>query len=346
MIDSIIEKKIMQSPWPLVINGKFHDGAKIKKPSCCNETCINNEIHNGIDTCAHGLSHIYKVVGEYQLVITSVYIPSSANRASKKKSSSYKKVSRQHISDWFVELERVTEEISNLVKKVAKSNHDQFHEFAKWASEIKFYSERLINKTKATNSSKFESASEDLKSLYKTSMMLLDALDTASIYFNPKSATFGKKRTTDLHGMIHKIAQVLSHSKSNKNRAKINLIGKVENKHKVYESFKIIPLSLIQNALKYKKRGNVEVHFQEVGEKLNISVVSEGDHIEQHELGKLFDKGYRTKKAKQMTIEGSGLGLYILKVIADAHYFSVSVSSSPSTTNNGFARNIFTVSVM
>lgn len=345
MIDSIIEKKILQSPWPLLIDGTFYDGEKIQRPNCCDDTCINTNLSDGIDTCKHGLSHIYKIIDGYQLIVTSVYIPSEANRVSKKKASTYKKVSRQHINDWFLEASRVNEEISNLVEKAAKNNHDQFHEFAKWASEINFYSERLINKTKSGNLTKFEAASEDLKSLYKTSTMLLDALDTASIYFNPKSATFGKKRSTDLYGMIHKISQVLSHSKSNKNRARIKLIGKVENKHKVYESFKIVPLSLIQNALKYKKTGNVEVHFQEIGEKLNISVVSEGDHIEPSELGKLFDKGYRTKKAKKMTVEGSGLGLYILKIITDAHFFAISVSSVPSSTRDGIARNIFTVSV-
>lgn len=146
--------------------------------------------------------------------------------------------------------------------------------------------------------------------------------------------------------MIHKISLVLAHSKGSKSRINIKIIGNVENKHKVYETFKIIPLSLIQNAIKYRKCSDVDIVFDENGEKLLFSVVSIGDFISEEEIGLLFNRGYRTVNAKRMNVEGNGLGLYALKVVADAHDFDVRVTSTLQKNSHlKLAKNIFTVSI-
>jgi hypothetical protein len=158
-------------------------------------------------------------------------------------------VSYEAINSWFDKLETKAESLEKVVEKYAKKRLDPLHEFAKWAYEIKYYTERLIKKDGLDNSP------ENLKSLYKISVMLMDSLDTAALYVNPESAAFGKKRYTDLYSLTHKITRVLSHAKSNKKRVKINIMGRVNNKHRVYESFEVIPLSLIQNAIRYRKAG-------------------------------------------------------------------------------------------
>ena len=157
--------------------------------------------------------------------------------------------------------------------------------------------------------------------------MLLDSLDTSSIYFNPESASFGHKRPTDIYSMLHKISLVLSHSKSNKARVKIEINGRVQNKHRVYESFKIIPLSLLQNALKYRKANDVELHFNENGNNLTMEVISYGDLILEDELPKLFDRGFRASSALKSKQEGNGLGLYVAQIVAKVHDFDLSVTS-------------------
>jgi len=122
-------------------------------------------------------------------------------------------------------------------------------------------------------------------------------------------------------------------------------MGNVVNQHKVYESFKIIPLSLIQNAIKYRKSGDVEIVFDECEDKLDLSVVSYGDPLSEEEISNIFERGYRTEKAKRMQVEGNGLGLYALKVVAEAHKFPVNVKSITHNQGNRPARNIFTVSI-
>jgi len=348
MLKSIIENKIIDVPWPVYIDSKLYEGSKFKGNSKCDYECKGDTNNDGVNICEHGLSHISKCISGQLVVVTGVFISDGllSKRYKRNTNLMQRKVSLDAINLWFKNLEEKYQSIDKLVTKTAKSNFEQFHEFVKWAREIGHYSERLLAKSAKEECDAFGKASEELKSLYKTSVMLLDSLDTTALYFNPESAKFGRKKMTDIYSMVHKIKLVLSHSTANKNRANVVIKGRVENKHKVYESFKIVPLSLIQNAIKYKRTGDVDIIFEEKEGNLMMSVVSIGHEIPENELCKLFMRGYRTAKARQMSIEGSGLGLYVLKIVTDAHDFTVKVKSTPiQPLNKKLAKNIFTISI-
>ena len=62
---------------------------------------------------------------------------------------------------------------------------------------------------------------------------------------------------------------------------------------------------------------------------LALSVHNEGNPIPEHELGLLFNRFYRTNEAKVSGKSGYGLGLVIVKGIAEAHHGgTVSVESN------------------
>jgi len=341
MIKELLESEVIETPWPILIEKHLVSGTKVKPSLTCNDTCRTTDVI-GMHTCEHNLTHFTREFSGMLITVCDLYIQSSnaTKQSNKNLKIKERRVSKESVFLWFKQFETKLISIESVINLQAKKRFDPFHEFVKWANEIKFYSSRLINKDG------FEKSSENLKSLHKTSVMLMDSLDTAALYVNPESASFGRKRETDLYSMIHKISIVLSHSKTNKNRVKINLIGRVKNLHRVFESFKIIPLSLIQNAVKYRKCNDIEVVFDERDTKLEFSVVSYGDLISEDEIKSLFKRGYRTKKAASMKVEGSGLGLYALKVVAEAHEFQVTVRSEVlDTTRKNIARNIFTVSI-
>jgi len=344
MLKNIIEENIISTPWPIYVGDTFFEGSKVVKANSCSIDCIKEGQSKSVYKCLHGLSHIFKEIGNECIVVTGVYINNSTN--SQKLSRKYKsqKASINAINNWFSDVESKLLSIDKISNKIAKDKFDQFHEFAKWANEINFYSNRLIDKSNNSQSRGFEAATEDLKSLHKTSVMLLDSLDTSSIYFNPASASFGHKRLTDIYSMLHKISIVLSHSKSNKSRIQIPINGRVKNKHKIYESFKIIPLSLLQNALKYRKANDVEIQFDEIGGNLTMKVISYGDFIREDELPNLFDRGFRASSAIKSKLEGNGLGLYVANIVAKAHGFSLSAKSE-IITGKGIAKNTFTVCI-
>ena len=58
-----------------------------------------------------------------------------------------------------------------------------------------------------------------------------------------------------------------------------------------------------------------------------ISVRDSGKGIEEKELGKIFDKFYSVAKAKSSGMQGTGLGLPIVKEIVTLHSGEIRVES-------------------
>lgn len=92
-------------------------------------------------------------------------------------------------------------------------------------------------------------------------------------------------------------------------------------------------LNLISNALKYGLPGRwlrVSVKAGENGRReVRISVEDRGLGIETGDMKRLFDPFYRGKRTRSDQIEGSGLGLAVVRDVAEAHGGRISVESSP-----------------
>ena len=89
-------------------------------------------------------------------------------------------------------------------------------------------------------------------------------------------------------------------------------------------------LNLLQNACKYtgpEKKIAVTAHAD--GETVLLTVSDNGPGIARADQKRIFDKFYRAKDPLDRTIEGSGLGLSMVKHIAKAHGGKVSVASQP-----------------
>ncbi|MCH8486350.1 MAG: HAMP domain-containing histidine kinase [Candidatus Cyclonatronum sp.] len=88
--------------------------------------------------------------------------------------------------------------------------------------------------------------------------------------------------------------------------------------------------NLISNAIKYSSEGQIEVSWQNTaGGKVEISVKDSGIGIQAEHIPYLFDRFYRTDKARSRDSGGTGLGLAVVKSILDAHQTRISVESEP-----------------
>lgn len=88
--------------------------------------------------------------------------------------------------------------------------------------------------------------------------------------------------------------------------------------------------NLISNALKYTPEGHIEVSWRIDDEDphwLNCSVSDSGIGIPPRHISKLFDRFYRTDKARSRDKGGAGLGLSVVKSILDAHDAPIKVFS-------------------
>jgi signal transduction histidine kinase len=87
-------------------------------------------------------------------------------------------------------------------------------------------------------------------------------------------------------------------------------------------------VNLLTNALKYSAPGTpVVVRLEQVDGGVRVSVKDQGKGLSPEEAERLFTKYYRTREGKRA--EGVGLGLYISRLIIEAHGGEIHVESTP-----------------
>lgn len=90
-------------------------------------------------------------------------------------------------------------------------------------------------------------------------------------------------------------------------------------------------VNLIDNSIKYAKTENskTKISFFDMDENLLLEVTDNGIGIAKENIPRLFERFFRTDKARSREEGGTGLGLSIVKHIMEAHHQSVNVRSTP-----------------
>jgi two-component system phosphate regulon sensor histidine kinase PhoR len=101
-------------------------------------------------------------------------------------------------------------------------------------------------------------------------------------------------------------------------------------------------VNLIDNALKYAKgSGRVEVEVLPTKEGgASLRVIDQGPGIDPEEHERIFDRFVRGRGAQALHVRGSGIGLALVKHIADSHGATVTVESPLSEAGTGTAFQI------
>jgi signal transduction histidine kinase len=94
--------------------------------------------------------------------------------------------------------------------------------------------------------------------------------------------------------------------------------------------------NLIDNALKYTKRGGVTVKLEGDQEKMRVTVSDTGIGIPKEELPYLFSKFSRGKDVSRLHVGGTGLGLYVGKSMVEAHHGKIWAESDGAEMGSRF----------
>ncbi len=97
------------------------------------------------------------------------------------------------------------------------------------------------------------------------------------------------------------------------------------------DKFKQILINLLGNAIKYTKKGKVDVFLEKDGDYLNIKIKDTGIGMSAEEKKHLFEKFYRIKNKKTQGIPGTGLGLWISKKLTEMMNGEIFVDSIENT---------------
>jgi signal transduction histidine kinase len=93
--------------------------------------------------------------------------------------------------------------------------------------------------------------------------------------------------------------------------------------------------NLLTNAVKYSPPETRVMVYGEVcgkgesADRVRLSVEDEGIGMDKKEMGRIFERFYRTKKAEQSGEMGTGIGLSIVKQIIREHGGTIQVKSEP-----------------
>ncbi len=88
--------------------------------------------------------------------------------------------------------------------------------------------------------------------------------------------------------------------------------------------------NLVSNAVKYnREKGAVRVTLRRDGTRVRVAVADTGIGMSPASLGKIFDEFVRIRSTETAHIEGSGLGLSIVKKLAQLYGGSVAAESEP-----------------
>lgn len=85
--------------------------------------------------------------------------------------------------------------------------------------------------------------------------------------------------------------------------------------------------NLVSNAVKYTNKGKIKISVEEGDEDVAVRVSDTGIGISDDHLSRLFDRFYRTDKARSRDKGGTGLGLSVVKSILNAHGSDIRVES-------------------
>jgi len=122
----------------------------------------------------------------------------------------------------------------------------------------------------------------------------------------------------DIHESEAKEKQIILQASHNSQK----VIGDPDKIEQVIEN-------LVNNAIKFTNKGSIEINVTDQENEIQIEVKDSGIGISTGHLDKLFDRFYRTDKARSRDKGGTGLGLAVVKSILDAHGSEIFVESEP-----------------
>jgi signal transduction histidine kinase len=93
--------------------------------------------------------------------------------------------------------------------------------------------------------------------------------------------------------------------------------------------------NLVENAVKYSpKEKPITCSLHKTNDGIILNIIDEGIGVTDTEKSKIFEKFYRTGNESTRKTQGTGLGLYLCRKIAEDHNADISVTNNVPTGSN------------
>jgi signal transduction histidine kinase len=137
------------------------------------------------------------------------------------------------------------------------------------------------------------------------------------------------KSEVDLTDIVLRVAEVLESKVQEKHLdCELELGEEPLLLHAVEAGLERVIMNLFSNAVKYTPEGgSVRVKAWSEDEEIRLEVADTGIGIPEEAQPRIFTEFYRAKNAKAADIEGTGLGLVLVKEVIEQHGGEISVES-------------------
>ena len=365
-VEKLASAGVVTLPWPAAVNGVPRDDAKAPAHLLC-KTCGNRECMVPLSSltatggvtahiCHMGVSYYKAQVGEEEITFYGVF---NRDRDLDKKSQGIKRalsrkdqiVARAEVVQWVKGISFLQETMAGMVAEAEERAGREMRDMILHnAPAMVLRAKEALDKFMLDNP---HGVAREIKAASKSVRMAADTFEVVVILLNPEAASYGKKWESDLYKLLDGVRR----NSTDLNDRGVNILGNTDRKVNVYNNFNLLPLMLIQNAIKYNCGKRVFLKINEAVDNVEIVVESYGPMIEDAEKSRIFEKKFRGKWAKVYTSQkgakvrrgkkwpdGRGWGLHVAQVIAKAHGTTINVESIPDgTIRDGvpMARNTF-----
>ena len=164
-----------------------------------------------------------------------------------------------------------------------------------------------------------------LRSSRALSLLINDYLDVAQIEKGEMEYIFSD---LNLDIFLEEIVQEFQ-TIARQSGLEFNYINNTENitlradKNKIRQ----VVSNIIDNSLKYTKEGKVDVSVKTYEDDVIISIKDTGVGIQKEQADDIFNKFARADQAVKMNVVGNGLGLFVAKIMVEAHEGKIWVES-------------------
>lgn len=347
-------------PYPTIDEqGNIYNGLQIKQPKTCKK-CASKPCRNVLSivssepyhqVCEFGYSVVSIPTVYGPLWINGVYVPfaNAAMVSQRRKSNRSQKVPWKILLAYSKALSEANEPIQREFSKQVKESISTLHDIKTAVNVVLRNAEAIIASLPGQDDAeRIDQAEPSLRALLKSVNLLNSRLCLVSIIANPESASYGQARRTPVYKLFHLMTRLFEEEGARRS-IRIRMMGSSFNTPSLHDSFETIPLVLLDNAVKYANPNSeilVRVHDTDTAKgSCTAQVESLGQLIPRDLQPLIFQRGFRTPDAKTLASAGSGLGLYIAKVVAEANNCTITYEARALGSKMDFGYNTFTVNI-
>lgn len=356
----IVELVLAGSPYPLVRSDDVvQHGLALEVPEVClrcsDRRCIAREgapVEMPVESlCYRGRGYVrFTIEGETTTIVglLSSEARKKLPRAAKKAAVDEEVVSRGAL-EWVRRAVSIADSMGRDLQASIRSAGGILHDVQASVSVLIRTAEQLVSaQGGVTEEENFERLSPKTRSLVKAVQVLKGRMAVAPLLSNPEAATFGQRHALPIYKMVDRLVRAFNAADS-AGPNQLRLHGASSNKPTGYDSVETVAFVLLDNALKYSHQNHpVEVEVNDVGSGVRVSVTTMSPVVDEFERASIFKQGWRGRNGRAVASAGSGLGLYIAQVVAEANGFRVRFDCGGTEFVSGgvpYSRNSFSFRV-